>query len=87
MRLLKFHATWCAPCKELSKIVERNKDKIPEGTDFVEIDIDQDMESAKALGIRGVPTMILMTDDNQEYRRHVGMMNDKQFEEFLIGRG
>lgn len=87
MKLIKFYATWCAPCKELSKVVDRNKDKIPEGMELIEVDIDQDMNSAKSLNVRGVPTMVLLTDDNQEYRRHVGMMNDKQFEEFLIGRG
>ena len=86
MRLLKFYAEWCAPCKELSKVVERNKDIIPEAWDYVEVDIDKDMESAKALQVRGVPTMVILSDDNQEVRRHVGMMNDRAFEQFLAGR-
>lgn len=86
MRLIKFHATWCEPCKALSKIVERNKDIIPADWDYVEIDIDQDVDSARALQVRGVPTMVIMSDDNQEVRRHVGMMNDRAFEQFLAGR-
>ena len=86
MRLIKFHATWCEPCKALSKIVERNKDIIPADWDYVEIDIDQDVDSAKALQVRGVPTMVILSDDNQEVRRHVGMMNDRAFEQFLAGR-
>jgi thioredoxin-like negative regulator of GroEL len=86
MRLLKFYATWCEPCKALSKVVERNKDIIPSDWEYVEVDIDQDMNSAKALQVRGVPTMVILTDDNQEVRRHVGMLNDRAFEQFLAGR-
>lgn len=86
MRLLKFHATWCEPCKALSKVVERNKDAIPEDWEYVEIDIDQDMNSAKALQVRGVPTMIILTDDNKELKRHVGALNDRGFLNFLSGR-
>jgi thioredoxin-like negative regulator of GroEL len=85
MRIVKFHATWCEPCKALSKVIERNKDKVT--CDIQEVDIDQDMESAKAMGVRGVPTMVLIDDSNTEIRRHVGMMNDIQFEQFLMGRG
>jgi thioredoxin 1 len=87
MRLLKFYASWCAPCKELTKIIERNKDSIPENIQLVEVDIDQDMESAKALGVRGVPTMVLLDDDNKEIARKVGMLDDKQFNEFLYVKG
>jgi len=85
MRIIKFYATWCEPCKALSKVFERNTDKIP--FPVQEIDIDQDMESAKAMGVRGVPTTVIVDDDNKEIRRHVGMMNDMQLEHFLIGRG
>jgi thioredoxin 1 len=86
MRLLKFYASWCEPCKVLSKVVERNKDLIPADWEYLEVDIDQDINSAKALQVRGVPTMIILTDDNKEVRRHVGAMNDRRFEEFLSGR-
>ena len=86
MKLIKFYATWCEPCKALTQIVDRNKDIIPADWTYQEIDIDQDMNSAKALQVRGVPTMVIMSDDNVEVRRHVGMMSDRAFEQFLAGR-
>ena len=85
MRIIKFYAEWCEPCKALTKVIERNAEKLP--VEVQEIDIDKDMESAKAMGVRGVPTMVILDDNETEIRRHVGMMNDMQLEHFLIGRG
>ena len=39
MKLLKFHATWCQPCKMLSRVIEDAGDKIT--MPMEEIDIDQ----------------------------------------------
>ena len=41
MKVLKFYATWCEPCKALSKIIEGAKDKIP--MPIEDIDIEQNM--------------------------------------------
>ena len=30
MKLIKFYATWCEPCKMLEKVVQAKKDQIPE---------------------------------------------------------
>lgn len=86
MKLIKFYATWCEPCKMLEKVVQAKKDQIPEDWTYSNIDIDQDMNSAKALNVRGVPTMVIMSDDNVEVRRHVGFMSERDFEQFLRGR-
>lgn len=86
MKLVKFYATWCEPCKQLDKVVQSKKDQIPEDWTYSNIDIEQDMNSAKALNVRGVPTMIIMSDDNVEVRRHVGFLNERDFEQFLRGR-
>jgi len=86
MKLIKFYATWCEPCKMLEKVVEAKKDQIPEDWTYSNIDIDQDMNSAKALNVRGVPTLVIMSDDNVEVRRHVGFLSERDFEQFLRGR-
>jgi len=62
------------------------KDQIPEDWTYSNIDIDQDMNSAKALNVRGVPTLVIMSDDNVEVRRHVGFLSERDFEQFLRGR-
>ena len=80
MKLLKFEATWCSPCKMLSKVIDGAKDKIT--VPIVPIDIDEQPEMAKLYGVRGVPTMVL-TDGDVEIKRKVGMVSEADLLKFL----
>lgn len=75
MKLLKFYADWCQPCKMLTKTLEDIELPFP----VVQIDIDADMDTAITYGVRGVPTMILVDDNNAEVKRASGYMNEAQF--------
>lgn len=59
--VLKFSASWCAPCKMLSKVIESIDTDIP--FEEIDIDIDENQEYAKQFGIRGVPTLIMVDRD------------------------
>ena len=64
MKILKFSAAWCGPCRSMSKALEGHTLPVP----LVEVDID-DAEAAKLVakyGIRNVPTLV-MVDDNEEF--------------------
>jgi len=80
MRLLKFEASWCGPCKNLTKTME--------GIDFpypVEvIDIDKNQDIAMEYGIRGVPHLILMDDDNNIVKRIGGAVSKEKLIEELL---
>lgn len=47
-----FTASWCQPCKAYKKMLDSNNIK------YKAIDIDEDPETPRTLGIRGVPTTI-----------------------------
>jgi thioredoxin 1 len=83
MKALKFEASWCQPCKMLTKIMEDAADKIT--TTVEKVDIDENMELAKQYGIRGVPTMVLVDDEGKEIKRQSGVMMEAQLLEFLKG--
>lgn len=82
MKVLKFSASWCGPCKSLSQILEKYYDgDIP----IEEIDIDEDRQRATDMGVRGVPTCILLDDNGVEINRKSGMMMIDEFQKFLKG--
>jgi len=83
MKLLKFYAEWCGPCKGLSKIIDGAKDKI--NIAIEEYDIDNEMIMAQEYKVRSVPTMVLVDDTGAEIKRQVGMVNEEKLLEFLKG--
>ena len=74
-KVLKFSASWCQPCKMLSKTLEDVKTNVI----IEEIDIDEQTELAVEYGIRGVPTLV-MVDENIEVKRIVGNLTKSQLE-------
>lgn len=81
MRLLKFQASWCQPCKMLSKTMADINHPLVESRQ--EIDVDEDMEKARQYGIRGVPTLILVDGEGKEIKRQSGYMSESQILKFL----
>lgn len=53
------------------------------GYEFVEIDVDQQRETAMKYNIRGVPVLVIEDDNGNELRRTVGNKNKTQLQEFL----
>jgi len=78
MKLLKFTASWCPSCKQLSKVLEDFNDVPVE-----EIDVEDRFELADKYGIRNLPTMILLDKDNNEIRRFVGLTTLDKIREFV----
>lgn len=81
MKALKFYATWCQPCKVLSKIIEDASDKI--AIPIENVDIEQNTELAVKYGIRGVPALVIVDEDGKEIKRQVGMLMEDKLLEFL----
>lgn len=83
MKLIKAYASWCQPCKALSKLlIDIDHPLVAKMT---ELDIDEQMETAMKYKIRGVPTMIITDDSGKEMRRMVGLVNKEKLISFLDG--
>jgi len=76
--LVKLGASWCQPCKMLTKIIEEH----PPAINVVEVDIDEHAELAQSYNVRGVPTLIIFNNGKEE-KRTVGMLNKEKLEEFV----
>ena len=81
MKVIKFQASWCQPCKMLSRVVEDAKDKI--NLPIEEIDIDENMDIAKKYNVRGVPMLVVVDDEGNAIRSKSGYMNEKDLLEFV----
>lgn len=82
MKVLKFYADWCGPCKALSATIKNHyKGDVP----IEEVNIDTHTDEAVSYGIRSVPTCILFNENGIELRRKVGAMTIDEFNQFLKG--
>jgi len=78
MKVLRFTASWCQPCKMLAKTLEDINTKMP-----IEVfDIDERQEVAMQYGIRGVPTLVML-DGDVEVKRFSGMKMKNELTEWL----
>ena len=79
LKLLKFGASYCAPCRSLTPILEELKDKVT----IEDIDVDEvDPVVLTNYKIRNIPVLII-TKDNVEVWRHVGSISKIDLENKL----
>ena len=82
MKLLQFKAVWCNPCKQQTKEFEEN----PVDVELVPIDVDEDdKDLATQYGIRSIPTMILVGDNDEVINRWTGVTKSSTINEFIKG--
>lgn len=82
MKLLQFKASWCGPCKMQTKEFEEN----PVDVELVAIDIDEDdNDLATQYGIRSIPTMILVGDNDEVLNKWVGITKSSTINEVIKG--
>ena len=77
MKILRFTASWCQPCKSLAMNLEEANLSIP----IEVIDIDAFSDVAIEYGVRGVPTLVML-DENIEVKRLVGSKTVTELKEW-----
>lgn len=60
--LADFSAAWCGPCKAFAPVLEEFAASRAETLKVVKIDVDQFNELAREVGIRSVPTIMVVKD-------------------------
>jgi thioredoxin 1 len=60
--LVDFWATWCGPCKVVSKFLEEASVAYEGRVKIVKINIDDNRLTPASLGVRGVPTVLIYKD-------------------------
>lgn len=79
--LVDFWASWCAPCRMLSPIVEQvaeEHDEVKVG----KINVDDEPELAAQFGIQSIPTLIAFKD-GKKYKESIGLVDKAEVESLL----
>jgi len=80
--LLYFSTTWCAPCKIMAPIMSELSACHGNEVNIVKVDVDEQMDVAKKFEVRGVPTLILL-NENEVKSRLIGGNSSQQVERWL----
>jgi len=81
--VVQFHAPWCGPCRALSPQVDRMESAYEGKVDVWRIDVDQDPEAAHEMGIRSVPTLVVLMN-GQELSRVTGYQSPAALENLFV---
>lgn len=69
--LVEFFATWCPHCQKMMPVVAQVKELLDGQASVLQLDIDQNRESADACGVENIPTFIVYSE-GEEMWRHSG---------------
>ena len=76
IKLIKFGASYCAPCRAMMPVLEELKNKI----EIEDIDVDKvDPIVLTNYKIRNIPVLVLLKDDKEVWR-HVGSISKSDLE-------
>ena len=80
--LLFFSASWCGPCQSMTPVVSGVSNLMSERVNTIKIDVDTSASDARDYGVRSVPTLLLMHND-EIIAQQVGGMPPQRLMQWL----
>ena len=85
MKIIKFEATWCAPCKRQNDEFGRYPLKVP--VESIDIDgCECDQELLMIHHVSSIPKMILFDDNDEVLNEWTGLTRSSEINAFIDGR-
>lgn len=81
--VIDFYATWCGPCKMMTPVMEKMEEKYGDKIDFRKVDVDQNGELAQQYNIQSIPTLVILSPNNEVIDVVVGYHDANQMDEIL----
>ena len=80
--LVDYWAPWCGPCKMVAPILEQLAGEYGDKLTIAKINIDDNPETPKKYGVRGIPPLTVFKNGNVEATK-VGALSKSQLTAFL----
>ena len=80
--LVDFWAAWCAPCREVSPLVDQLAEQFKGRVAFFRVNVDDNPKTSEAYDILSMPTLLLMKD-GQPVDKVIGALPKAQLETFV----
>lgn len=80
--LVDFWASWCAPCKAISPLVDALAAEYDGKVKIAKLNVDENPATPGKFGVRGIPTLILFKD-GKVVDQVVGAVPKNQLEALL----
>jgi len=80
--LLDFWAPWCAPCRELSPLLERLVREQNGNILLAKVNVDENQQIASWFGVQSIPVVFLLKDA-QAVDQFMGLMPEAQLREWI----
>ncbi|MHA6347214.1 thioredoxin [Roseivivax sp. CAU 1761] len=60
--VVDFWAEWCGPCKQIGPALEELSEEYDGRIKVAKVDVDQNPNTAAAMGVRGIPALFIFKD-------------------------
>lgn len=83
MKILKFYATWCGPCKMQTEYLKNIT-----GADIIEINVEEDENDdlVSKHKVRSLPKLVIMDDSDEVVKEFVGLTPAEKIQEIINER-
>ena len=82
LKITKYSASWCKPCETLQKVMDEILPAYNTNVKYKSIDVEEEVELADKMNIRGVPTMIF-EKDGEVVLRFMGTKSGNEIKELI----
>ena len=84
--LVDFWATWCAPCRMMSPIIDELSEESPDDVLVAKVNVDQEQQLAHEHRVMSIPTLVIFKN-GEEIDRIVGVTSKDRLTSYFEKKG